>query len=157
MLSNVAGNTLGVAKRINPVLVRVPRVSILTSTQTGPPVAGGNAPPERYLDAVSAVNDARGTNGTAANAVMLMAWFYPRSQFRDRNGVDQSEGFRYRLWFLISQVVNKGVIPVTGSGNQGAGQDGGVGSPCLLYLRLLMRLIAAFGWMARQLWSCHHS
>jgi len=106
MLSLVAGTTVGVSKRVTPILVRVPRRL----------PRGGGTTPEDWLQAVSRVNDAFTTPSTDSRAVLLMAFYYPRSAFRIGE-LDYSLGFRTRMATLLQSLARKGVILVTGTGN----------------------------------------
>ncbi|KAK3368019.1 hypothetical protein B0H63DRAFT_565848 [Podospora didyma] len=135
MLSIVLGDTLGVAKRAKPYLVRLPRRNIL-----------GGFTPEDFLEGVGRVSDELTSSGLGA--VVLMAIFWPLEQFvrRDRTGmpvrldvddpgggppipgptIDESFGFDTRLKSLIENIISKGGIPVTGSGNGGGTVMGGM-------------------------------
>lgn len=126
MLSLVCGASVGVAKRVKPWLVRVPR-RVPAGTSPANAVAGASA--EDYVDGVSAVlNALQGSAGTSAQteAILLMSWYYPRPVFKGPNNEDQSDGFRIRLWQLLTALVRKGVLPITGSGNLRGASMGGV-------------------------------
>lgn len=62
MLSKIAGNLYGVAKKAKPVLVRVSR----------------NANKEHWLDGLSAITDDLGARSDkGANSVLSMSFYYP--------------------------------------------------------------------------------
>ncbi|KAK2808540.1 hypothetical protein FQN50_004571 [Emmonsiellopsis sp. PD_5] len=114
MLSRVGGFKNGVAKKVSPVVVRVPRRHQF----------GGGARITDYLEGVSTVLDDVGTQGK--RAILLMAFYYPRINpitnlplFRDFEGRDDSDGFRIRLRDLLRELIRRGVYPVTGAGNGG--------------------------------------
>ncbi len=108
MLSLVTGATVGVSKRVQPVLVRVPRRQ----------PSGGGTKPEDWLEGVSKVNDVFTTQSTVSRAVLLMAFYYPRTTFMIGD-VDYSLGFRTRMAALLQSLAQKGVVLVTGTGNLG--------------------------------------
>lgn len=125
MLSLVCGANVGVAKRVKPWVVRVPRR--VPDGGTAATAIGGSTA-EDYVDGVSAVLDAlAGSSGTSAQteAILLMSWSYARPQFKGPDGEDESDGFRVRLWQLLTALVNKGVLPITGSGNLRGATTGG--------------------------------
>ncbi|KAI9723660.1 MAG: hypothetical protein M1812_000960 [Candelaria pacifica] len=100
MLSKVVGTEYGVAKEVDPVIVRVPR--------------GANQ--ESYLEGVSKVVDDIQARKAAPNpgntrSVLSMSWYYPQ----DISDV----GWVIRLRMLLRTLVEEGVIIVTGSGNTG--------------------------------------
>ncbi|KAI0378558.1 peptidase S8/S53 domain-containing protein [Hypomontagnella monticulosa] len=105
MLSRLAGHKYGVAKSVNPIIVRVP----------SPPKVG------YYMNAVQKVVDDIGDGNK--QAVLSMSWFYPRTDalgrfiLHDDNGGDISEKYRVLLRVMLRFLVSKGVTPVTGSGN----------------------------------------
>ena len=97
MLSKVAGNLYGVAKKANPVLVRVPR----------------GASPQDYLDGLSAITDDLETRtDKGAKSVLVMPFYYPP----DTVGPGWMRLARIHLRWHASQ----GILPVAGSGNGGA-------------------------------------
>lgn len=115
MLSKVAGFRYGSAKNIKPVIVRA-------AARTGPNAV--TVRPENYLEGVAKVLDDVGTHGK--KAILSMSWFYPRKveghwTFPDPEDKqkDGSLGFQIRLRMLLRELVNKGVSPITGSGNNG--------------------------------------
>ncbi|WEW61610.1 hypothetical protein PRK78_007101 [Emydomyces testavorans] len=112
MLSRIGGHLFGVAKKINPIVVRVPRRH-----------PGGFPEYEDYLDGVARVNDDIGD--MKKKAVLNMSWLVYRHN--EHGGltfpspkdpkVDNSDMFRTRLRDLLKVLIRKGVLPVTGSGN----------------------------------------
>ncbi len=115
MLSKAAGYQYGSAKNIKPVIVRA-------ATRTGPNSVRQGA--EDYLEGVAKVLD---DVGNGKKAILSMSWYYPRRKddgswmFPDpQNSLqDESDGFRIRLRMMLSELVRKGVYPITGSGNDG--------------------------------------
>ncbi|KAG9245465.1 peptidase S8/S53 domain-containing protein [Calycina marina] len=97
MLSKAAGNTLGVARDIKPIIVKVAL-----------PFDAG-----RYLQGVNMVSEAVGEGSGNTRAVLLMAWWYARGQ---------TEGTVNDEWIaeiteLLNSLTRRGVLCVTGSGN----------------------------------------
>lgn len=109
MLSLVTGATVGVSKRVAPIVVRVPRRN----------AAGGGSKPEDWLKAMGKVVDAfTDESPNQARAVLLMAFYWPREYFMIGD-TDYSHGFRKRLNDYLQELARKGVVLVTGSGNDG--------------------------------------
>ncbi|KAI1445085.1 peptidase S8/S53 domain-containing protein [Annulohypoxylon stygium] len=113
MLSLVTGKLLGISKGVKPYLVRVPRRHIPGHSRGGRP---GHATNEDWLEGISRVNDHLAKSSNTTKAITLLAFHIPRRSFR-RNGVDHSAGFDTRMRFLLKDLVLKGVLPITGSGN----------------------------------------
>ncbi|KAI1407637.1 peptidase S8/S53 domain-containing protein [Hypoxylon sp. FL1857] len=113
MLSLVTGARMGVSKGVKPYLVRMPRRVI-------PGHAGGNRTGkptnEDWLEGISKVNDHLIGRSTETKAILLLAIHVPRSSF-ERDGKDCSLGFDGRMRFLLNDLVSKGVLPITGAGN----------------------------------------
>lgn len=111
MLSLVAVKTLGVAKKVQPFVVRLP--------YHGPPdhlgVVGDQIfTPEDYIGGISKINDALGSiSQPIARAVVLLADYYPTSVLPD----GANDGFVTRMFSLLDDMASKGAIIVTGSGN----------------------------------------
>ncbi|KAI2620878.1 peptidase S8/S53 domain-containing protein [Hypomontagnella submonticulosa] len=107
MLSRVAGHKYGVAKSINPIIVRVP------------------SPPKikNYLNGVQRVIEDIGSGNK--QAIVSLSWFYPRTDplgrfiIHNDNGEDTSEDPRVALRGMLRLLGSKGVTVVTGSGNDG--------------------------------------
>lgn len=107
MLSLVLGNTLGVAKKVSPIIVRLPG-SMLDQD--------GNAirvfQPEHIIIALGKVNDqlqVREGGATApASCVVLLAHYYPSGTVE--------EIWALRVWSLLEEMEKKGAILVTGQG-----------------------------------------
>lgn len=97
MLSKVAGNVYGVAKKVNPVLVRVPRF----------------ANTESWLDGLSAITDDLGARSdNSAKSVLSMSFYYPPDRVTP---AWVSKAKMHLQWHA-----SHGILPVTGSGNTGA-------------------------------------
>lgn len=113
MLGMVAGAKLGIAKKVKPVLVRVPRRSEF----------GGGASPMDYLEGVSLVNDAFNGKSKETKAILSLSWCYTLALYTGgvQNTLAQSgfEIWKIRLYRLITSLIEKGVFVVTGSGNSG--------------------------------------
>ncbi|KAI9721791.1 MAG: hypothetical protein M1812_002126 [Candelaria pacifica] len=105
MLSHVCGFSFGVAKKASPIIVRVPRGATI----------------ENYLEGISKVHDDivntknphKGTQDHyKSKSVILMPWFYPTGQV--------NAGWIARAKTLLDDLIdNYGVLPVTGTGNNG--------------------------------------
>jgi hypothetical protein len=111
MLSLVAGAKVGVAKQIRPILVRMPRRR----------KEGGGVNPLDYLDGISAVNDDVQSSTRNTQAILLMAFFLDRTTdltSRLQDNIDFAEPYVKQMNVHLDQLINKGVLPVTGSGNQ---------------------------------------
>ncbi|KAK4902065.1 hypothetical protein LTR27_000967 [Elasticomyces elasticus] len=105
MLSLVAGKTLGVAKNIDPIIVRMPC--------RGPGVAFS---PSDWIDGLGAVND---QIDASTPSVVLMASYWPPKNFRGPVGDRAPRGFLLRHLELLASLASKGAILVTGTGNGG--------------------------------------
>lgn len=104
MLSKIAGHTFGVAKKANPVIVRVPRRN------------GGFAIKEDYLEAISKVvddvkNRGRGKSEWTEKSVINLSIYYPKDELND--------AWIARVKLLLKELVLLGVSPIAGSGNKG--------------------------------------
>ncbi len=104
MLSKVAGHYFGVAKKVDPVIVRVPRRG------------GGPANKEDYLEGISKVYDdlmerSEGPDEIKERSVLSTSWYYPRGNL--------NEAWIRRAKVLLEKLVILGVSPVAGSGNLG--------------------------------------
>ncbi|KAI1204616.1 peptidase S8/S53 domain-containing protein [Annulohypoxylon truncatum] len=113
MLSLVTGRDVGVSKRVKPYLVRMPRRHIPTGTAGD---RSGHPTNEDWLEAISKVNDHLITRSNEAKAIALLAFHIPRESFM-RDGEDHSAGFDARMRYLLKDLICKGVLPITGSGN----------------------------------------
>jgi hypothetical protein len=127
MLSKVGGTRYGVAKNISPVIVRV----------------GGARNADDHLDGVSQaladfMNQKRA--GLLQNAVINMSFFFPPT------GVNQA--WINRLRQLLQDMVNQGMFPITGSGN-----DGAVSLPLPQHsLSFLTELLVFDYWVSSRIW-----
>ncbi|KAF3807936.1 hypothetical protein GCG54_00007672 [Colletotrichum gloeosporioides] len=121
MLSIIAGANIGIAKKVKPIMVRVPRRQ----------KKGGGASPEQWLSALSAVDDAIPDQSATTRAILCMAQGHQSENFR-RDWVMQNKGkvqdaekeafeqwarFRLRMHRILTSLIAKGVFIVTGSGN----------------------------------------
>ncbi|KAI2463406.1 peptidase S8/S53 domain-containing protein [Annulohypoxylon bovei var. microspora] len=113
MLSLVTGANVGVSKGVKPYLVRVPRRHIPTGTVRD---RSRHATNEDWLEGISKVNDHLAGRKNDTKAIILLAFHIPRESFM-RDGKDRSLGFDARLRFLLKDLVDKGVLPITGTGN----------------------------------------
>jgi hypothetical protein len=102
MLDKVGGNKFGVAKKVSPVIVKIP-------------YGGG---PEGFLDSVQKVhNDWKAkyhADPRHATAVISMSWGYSDVLLEE----DIREDWKESLKDLLQKLVAMGVLPVTGSGNE---------------------------------------
>lgn len=94
MLSRVAGNLYGTAKKTKPIMVRYPYPRTV----------------EQELEGVSRALTRLDTNG-GAKTVLLMATYWPLSIV--------NPAWIKRLRYLLTEIESKGVFIVTGSGNGG--------------------------------------
>ena len=103
MLDKIGGNKFGIAKKVSPVIVKVPR-------------EGG---PEGWLDSVWKVYDDFKPKYDAdpkhATAVLSMSWGYPEDELAKEGIKDR---WMDELRMLLQKLVAMGVLPVTGSGNR---------------------------------------
>jgi len=117
MLSLVAGYSLEVAKRLTPILARVPRRNR----------GGGGATSEDWLATLAAINDDldqyQAGSTTTATAIVLMAIYWPLTLFIV-DGTDNSPVIAKGWAGILNSMVGKGAMLVTGSGNQGGAVDG---------------------------------
>ena len=101
MLDKIGGNKYGTAKRVSPVIVKVPFVK------------GG---PEGFLDGVRKVYDdykpKYEKDPKTATAVLSMSWGYPEAEL----GPDKDQ-WMDELKLLLQKLISMGILPVTGSGN----------------------------------------
>lgn len=119
MLSLISGAFLGVAKQIDPILLRVPRRL----------VNGGGARNEDWLRGVSTILDDVNTRFPDedpdkqfdARMVLLMSLYWPDFTVLTNDNPTRAEagGFAARLYALLVQLSKRGVIIVCGSGNLG--------------------------------------
>ncbi|KAH0435727.1 hypothetical protein CcaCcLH18_04681 [Colletotrichum camelliae] len=121
MLSIIAGAHIGIAKKVKPIMVRVPRRQS----------KGGGASPEHWLSALSAVDDAIPDQSATTRAILCMAQGHKFEDFRkdwerqnkdkvqdtEKEASDQWAHFRLRMHRILSSLIAKGVFIVTGSGN----------------------------------------
>ena len=114
MLARIGGHTLGVAKNINPVIVRVPTTLIKPAGAT-------------WADGLSQI--LKDVEGKGKKGVLSMSIHFPRmrqklfggSEFTIKNS-DGSDGYDYyRGLFagMLRKLADNGLALVTGSGNGG--------------------------------------
>ncbi|KAF4874181.1 Subtilisin-like protease 3 [Colletotrichum siamense] len=123
MLSLLAGKDIGIAKRVKPIIVRVPRKM----------PAGGGASPEDYLAGLFMIDEAIPDNSDITRAVLSLSWGYTFEMFhgkRLRNsaieGTTNMESeraqfglYRTNMHRTLTSLINKGFLVVTGAGNKG--------------------------------------
>lgn len=109
MLDMVAGAKLGIAKKVKPVLVRVPRIK----------PQGGGASPEHYLEAVAMADSAFTGDSGETRAILSLSWVYSSDIFMVGEFLTRPifELWKLRLYKILKSLVRKGVFVVTGSGN----------------------------------------
>lgn len=123
MLGFVAGKTLGAARKVTPHVMRMPRKTL----------RGGGISMEVYLEVLANAADLMEADTDGATAgVVLLASYYPLNEFYRKKGggssstvlvngqpIDQSFGFELRHYVILKQMIDKGFLVVTGSGNGG--------------------------------------
>lgn len=125
MLSLVAGNTLGIAKQANVVIVRLPRRN----------ADNGQFTKEDFLDGLSRIEeDIVSPADQGVSAIVLVAHAYPRDTFlrrrpsggplRDENGNDiydivDRASWTTRVKLVLLNIASKGGLVITGAGNVG--------------------------------------
>jgi hypothetical protein len=109
MLSLVAGATVGVAKKVNPVIVRMPCRGW----------GRGMRPPE-WIDALGKISE---DLDASKPSVVLMASYWDKLFFPtpipNRYDWEAMVGFELRFKALLEELVSKNAVLVTGSGNVG--------------------------------------
>jgi len=118
MLSLVAGATVGVAKNINPIVVRMPCRPHATNPKTKEIMQGPD-----WIDGLGMINDE--LDGSSPT-VILLAVSWNLAQFPGPDGQAQMDGFTVRHKTLLEALASKGAIVVTGSGNEQAPRVTGV-------------------------------
>lgn len=114
MLSLIAGDRLGIAKKVKPYMVRVPRRSPF----------GGGASHEDWLVGVAKVLERYEQESETPVAVLALSWYWTEELYNGypdaaAKGAETFLGFRKRLAALINLLIKRGVFVVTGSGNDG--------------------------------------
>jgi hypothetical protein len=109
MLSLIAGATVGVAKNINPVVVRMP----CRPHPTAPSIKLGMQGSD-WIDGLGMINDE--LDGSSPT-VILMASSWALKFFPGPEGPDQWDGFVLRHKDLLDSLASKGAVLVTGAGN----------------------------------------
>ncbi|KAF7555068.1 hypothetical protein G7Z17_g2450 [Cylindrodendrum hubeiense] len=121
MLALMGGLTVGVMPfGTEPILVRVPRRF----------VRGGGTTMEDWIEGFSKICDDLKGDSSEARAILLMSVYWSLRSFQrpptddadlkaGETTVIYSEGFTIRLKALLAAAIRRGVIPVTGSGNNG--------------------------------------
>ena len=108
MLSLVTGKTVGVAKRVKPIVVRLP--VHWTQDRNGNPLYQGYTK-ENWIDALGRVLDNLGEkHQDQATSVVLLATYFPASSLVEPGG------FLTRAWNQIEELAKRGAVVVTGSG-----------------------------------------
>ena len=110
MLGTVTGVNLGVARNINPIIVRI-----------GAGHPGSAYSPWEWLGGLAQVNLDLGTANTEiTTAIVLLATEIPRSEIKENGVVVDATFFQTRAAALLNAMIAKGALPITGSGNQQA-------------------------------------
>lgn len=109
MLGTVAGTRLGVAKNVNPVIVR------LGASHPTSPFSHSE-----WVSGLAEVNADLGANSDVTTAIVLLATEIPRTAFTTNGAQGDALPFQIQLWNIMKSMVEKGAIPVTGSGNLGS-------------------------------------
>lgn len=119
MLGAVAGNTLGVAKKIKPILVRMPRRYSF----------GKGFTKEDWLDGITAIQSRLTTSGPGVSSIVLIAQGWPDEAFAlrrpdgsfildDNNHQIISDlEFNVRTKALLAAIAESNALVITGSGN----------------------------------------
>jgi hypothetical protein len=117
MLSLVVGRTVGVAKNIDPVIVRMPcRIEPNPQPNNPDQTKKGVMKPAEWIAALGMINDDYDGTGPA---VVLMAEYWQRLHFRDEYGDPNWDGFAIRHKALLTSLASKGAVLITGTGNGG--------------------------------------
>lgn len=114
MLSLVGGKTLGIAKAVNPVIVRLPGLIPTGRIVDGLPESHYFSPQD-WINRLGMIDTDLGPEQDEqqeARAVVLLAHYYPRSIF-----TDDPSGFVNTMHGLLTSIIKKGAVVVTGSGN----------------------------------------
>ena len=113
MLSRIGGHIFGVAKKIAPIIARVP-----PERWTGGAVAH-----EEYLEALKRVDQ---DMGDGKKAIVNISWLIQRREFgkwafprKDDESVDDSEWFEEAIHEVLVSIIKKGGYVFAGSGNEG--------------------------------------
>jgi hypothetical protein len=110
MLSFVVGQQVGIARKANPIVVRIAQEKNKNS-ERGRDIWT----PQIWADYLSKINDDLGrTTSTEAKCVVLLALYYPQNVV--------PAGWEDRVYALLTSIVSKGGIIVTGSGNMKSGE-----------------------------------
>lgn len=116
MLSLVAGATVGVAKNINPIVVRMPCRAHPNGVKKA--MQGSD-----WIDGLGMINDQ--LDGSSPT-VILMASSWNLNFFPGPEGPEQWDGFVLRHKELLDSLASKGAILVTGTGNGHSARVDGV-------------------------------
>lgn len=109
MLALIAGPNVGVAKKVKPYVVRVPRRK----------QNGGGSKPDDWLAGVAKVLDRFDKPSKTTLAILNLSWSWDEDTYERHplKGDDDFLRFRNRLADLLNRLVENGVFVVTGSGN----------------------------------------
>jgi hypothetical protein len=107
MLSTLTGTRLGVSKNINPIIVR------LGADDPTTPYS-----PFEWIRGLGIVVADLGTNSDITNAIVLLATAIPRSEFTTNGDQADVGAFQAKLFAIMSSMIAKGALPVTGAGNK---------------------------------------
>lgn len=108
MLAFVTGRLLGSSKNVEPWLVRVPRRN----------PDGGGYRPQDWLRGVSLINQRITERTEATQAIVSLSWMLKIKQLNNWGGIEFREIYKASLAAEIRSLIDKGVLVVTGSGNQ---------------------------------------
>ncbi|KAK7955680.1 uncharacterized protein PG986_004902 [Apiospora aurea] len=116
MLGFIAGAHLGVAKKVKPYLVRVPRRNKY----------GGGTNPEDWLNGVIKVLELFDKPSKTTLAILNLSWSRDEETFNKHpdSAKDGFFSFRNRLAALINLLIRNGVFVVTGSSNDNGKMNG---------------------------------
>jgi len=119
MLSLVVGETVGVSKNADPIVVRMPCRGLGKAMQG-----------HEWIDGLGMINDdlAKKTSeaGGIAPSVVLMSVYWTPKFFPGANSQADMDGFTLRYKPLLDSLAEKGAILITGSGNDGTASVTGV-------------------------------
>jgi subtilisin family serine protease len=105
MLDKVTGTKYGVAKKVNPVIVKVPGQKW---TKEDPSL-------DEYLEGVHLTLKDIQSKGNGANAVISISWYYP-AQHVDQDWIDKLESY-------ITDIIKEGATVVVAAGNDGLSKN----------------------------------
>jgi hypothetical protein len=108
MLSKYVGKDFGIAKRCNPVMVKIPF----------------DEPPQTWLNTVSVVVDDIKTR-RVQKAVLSMSFYFPLEELKEPDSTETDEGLISNLWQNLKELDRLNVVLVAASGNGAIGNAQG--------------------------------